>query len=80
MVHENNIDFNVTISLVCPAGSFVNANNNGACDLCPVNTYGTNTDATSCSNCPSGETTQGQTGQTLSSACGIFTINTLIPF
>ena len=56
--------------LVCPSGYFLNSNNNGACEACPVNTRGSGTNAPSCTDCPSGTNTQQMTGQTLQSACG----------
>ena len=60
--------------LVCPTGSYLNSNNNNACELCPVDTYGSSTNVGSCSNCPSLTNTQGQTGQTSVNACGTFSL------
>ena len=56
--------------LVCAIGSFLNANNGGACELCAADTYSTSVNSASCMNCPSGTTTQEATGQTSQNACG----------
>ena len=42
--------------------------------MCPVDTYGSSTNAGSCSNCPSLTNTQGQTGQTSVNACSKFSL------
>ena len=46
---------------VCPSGSYYITNN--VCTLCPVDTYGSGTNANSCTDCPAGTNTQGQTGK-----------------
>ena len=56
--------------LVCPAGSFLNADNGGTCEVCPVNKYSTTTNSASCMDCPAGTNTQQQIGQVNANACG----------
>ena len=48
---------------VCPIGSYLNAGNGGACELCADNTYSTEINSNSCTDCPAG--TNGQ-----QNACG----------
>ena len=58
------------MNLVCPGGSYLNANNNNACEACPVNTYSNITNIDACMPCQPDTNTQGQTGQTTESSCG----------
>ena len=62
--------FLVHTNLVCPSGSYLNANNNNACEVCPVNTHSNGTNINECMPCPSGTNTQEQTGQTTENSCG----------
>ena len=55
---------------VCPAGSFLNAENGDVCDICPVNTYNNGNNSNSCEQCPLGTYTDGETGQTSPTSCG----------
>ena len=59
----------VSVLLECPAGSFINANNGGACELCEVDTYSTASNSDACSPCPSGTATRGETGRTSQDQC-----------
>ena len=60
----------ICIVTACPAGSFLNFENNMACEVCPVDKYSSDINANSCTDCPSGTVTQGQTGQTSRTDCG----------
>ncbi len=51
----------------CPPGSFLNSNNNEACEKCPLNTVSTSRNSRTCTACPPGTNTQQLTGQT---SCG----------
>lgn len=59
------------VFIVCPNGSYLNADNGNTCELCPVNTFGAGTDAPSCTSCPDGTSTQTLTGQTADASCGM---------
>ena len=58
-------DFGTTCE-ICSAGYYCN----GTSEIpCPVNTYSSSAGASSCTACPAGTTTNGQTGQRSASAC-----------
>ena len=59
---------------------FLNSNNGGACEVCPVNTFSSGTNANSCTNCPSGTNTQHLIGQTSQNACGVYFTFLIITF
>ena len=71
MLHGIKIS-SICIGTVCPAGSFLNFDNSMACEMCPVHKYSPDMNANSCTDCPSGTVTQGQTGQTSRANCGEF--------
>ena len=53
-----------TCFLVCPAGSFLNAEAGSSCEVCAKDTYSESVDSTSCTPCAVGDSTYGQTGAT----------------
>ncbi len=57
----------LTLFAVCSAGSFINANNNGMCEVCAPDTFSSTPDSSQCEACQGLATTQGQSGQT---TCG----------
>ena len=55
--------------LVCPTGSFLNAANNGTCEVCPINKYSADINTDSCIDCPFGTNTRQMTGRNSRDAC-----------
>ena len=59
------------VIVVCPAGNFLNPQNNDLCEECPIGSWNSMIDQTSCNNCTGDQTTE-RNGTDSQNLCGKF--------